>query len=350
MAPGKGPDVRSLRNPADRRLRQQGRRAVGRRRGAGRGAPRRAAPGRILTRPGPADPGPRRAGGPLSLRWWPRTMQALALRVLHVWNRTADRELSLIAAGVAFFGFLAIFPGMAAVIAIWGFASDPGVIRGQVALLQDVLPPAAYDLVLTQVEGLLAQNSQRGLGWATVVSVLLALWSARAGIAALMQGINAIHGTPARNGIWAAVLAFLTTLALVALALAALALMVVAPVVIVFLPLGRVEAASLTAANLGLGLLTVTVAISILYQIGPNSAAHRRPPLLSRGLGLALVLWVAVSKGLVLYLTNFPSYNQVYGSIGAVAALLLWFYLSAYAILLGAAVDAERAQRRGRRQ
>jgi membrane protein len=65
---------------------------------------------------------------------------------------------------------------------------------------------------------------------------------------------------------------------------------------------------------------------------------------------VALLLWAAVSRGLVLYLTNFASYNQIYGSIGAVAALLLWFYLSAYAVLLGAAVDAERARRRVRRQ
>ncbi len=286
--------------------------------------------------------------GPLSLRWWPRTARAAFLRFLHVWNRTATRELSLIAAGVAFFGFLAIFPAMASVIALWGFLSDPAVIRAEIALLQDVLPRDAFSLVAAQVEALMAANN-RSLGWTTLFSVLLALWSARAGIGALIQGINAIHGHPQRGGLWSYALAFLMTLALVGLVLAALGLMVVGPVAIAFLTVDRYNALALELMNLGLGLLLVVVAIAILYHVGPNSEYRWRPPLLSRGLVVALVLWMAVSRGLVIYLTNFPSYNQVYGSIGAVAALLLWFYLSAYAILLGAAVDAERARRRGRR-
>lgn len=285
---------------------------------------------------------------PRRLRW-PRPLRAMGLRVLHVWNRTADRDMSLIAAGVAFFGFLAIFPAMTAIITLWSLLSDPSVIRAEVALLVDVLPPEAFALVASQVEALLVANSG-SIGWATVLSTLLALWSARAGIEALIQGINSIHGHPQRNGLWQAALALLMTLALVALVLAALGLLVVGPVVIAFLPLGRAEALALELTNLGLGLLLVVAAIAILYHVGPNSEYRRRPPLLSRGLFVALVLWVLVSRGLVLYLTNFPSYNRVYGSIGAVAALLLWFYLSAYAILIGAAVDAERAARRARRQ
>lgn len=278
---------------------------------------------------------------------WP--IKALVLRLLHIWNRMSDRELSLIAAGVAFFGFLAIFPAMAAVIALWGFASDPEVIRAQVDLLVDVLPRDAFNLVSAQVDALLATNN-RSFGWATILSTLLALWSARAGISALMQGINAIHGYPARNGFVHVALAFVLTLTLIAVALLALAITVVVPVVIAHLPIAREQAWTLELVNLGLGLLLVSIAVATLYHLGPNVAGRPRTPILSRGLLVALVIWAAVSRGLVIYLTNFGSYNQVYGSIGAVAALLLWFYLSAYAILLGAAVDAERASRRTRRQ
>ncbi len=282
-------------------------------------------------------------------RWLSWSLQALVLRVLHVINRMSDRELSLIAAGVAFFGFLAVFPAIAAVIALWGFAADPSAIRAEVALLADVLPADAFRLISAQVDALLAANN-RNFGWTTLISTVLALWSARAGIAALIQGINAIHGYPQRNSLAHTALAFLLTLALIGLVLLALALLVVVPVAIAFLPLGPADAWALELANFGLGLLMVTGIVAILYHIGPNRSTRPRPPLLSRGLLIALLLWAAVSRGLVLYFTNFASYNQVYGSIGAVAALLLWFYFSAYAILLGAAVDAERAQRRTRRQ
>ncbi len=304
--------------------------------------------------PDPPPPPPKarrslRVAGLYGARWLSWPVRALILRVLHVWNRMSDRELGLIAAGVAFFGFLAVFPGIAALIALWGFAADPAVIRAEVQLLAEVLPADAFSLVSGQVDALLAANN-RSFGWATLVSTLLALWSARAGISALVQGINAIHGYPQRDTLSHTALAMLLTVILIALVMLALTLTVVAPVVIAFLPLGRVEAWALDLTNLGFGLVLVTATIAILYHTGPNRADHPRPPILSRGLFVALLLWATVSRGLVLYLTNFASYNQIYGSIGAVAALLLWFYLSAYAVLLGAAVDAERARRRGRRQ
>ena len=266
-------------------------------------------------------------------------------RAYGVWLRTADRELSLMAAGVAFFGFLALFPALAAVIAIWGFAADPGVIRREVALLADVLPADAFSLLSGQVEALLSTNN-RQLGWTTVVSTLLALWSARAGVDALIRGLNAIHDLPARNGVQHLAQALLLTLALVALALAAMALGVVVPLVLTLMRLDTGQVVTLELLNLGLVLVLVVLAIGVIYRLGPNHHAASRVPLFSRGLILALVLWAAVSRGLVIYLANFGSYNQIYGSIGAVVALMLWFYLSAYAILLGAAVDAERANRR----
>lgn len=260
-----------------------------------------------------------------------------------IYARTQDRELALIAAGVAFFGFLAVFPALAAVIAVWGFAADPSAIRSQLVLARDYLPPEAFALLQDQIETLLAVNS-RDLGWTTVLSTLVALWSARAGVAALIRGLNAIHGLPVRGGVWHILQAIVLTAVLVALVLSAMALAVVSPFVIAFLPLGPWAAFALEGANLALGLVLVVAAIGAVYRLAPNREG-RPPPLFTRGLLVAVVLWAAASRGLVIYLTNFASYNQVYGSIGAVAALLLWFYLSAYAVLLGAAVDAERQAR-----
>ena len=269
------------------------------------------------------------------LRWTWRFLYGL-------WARTDRAELGLIAAGVAFFGFLAIFPAIAAVIAIWGFAADPVVLREQIAPLQQFLPGDAYLLLSGQVEALIASNSST-LGLSTLLSLLFALWSARAGVAALIRGLNAIHRLPNRLGMWHQLRALVLTLVLVVLALSAMLAAVAGPLAIRLLPVGPWQALLLEGANLLLGFLFVTLAIGLIYRLGPNAA--KAPQQVTRGLFIALMLWALVSRGFVLYLANFNTYNQVYGSIGAIAALLMWFYLSAYAVLLGAAYDAENKTR-----
>ena len=280
--------------------------------------------------------------GTTRMRWLsiPPNRVAFALRL---YRRTEQAELGLISAGVAFFGFLAIFPAVAAIIAIWGTAFDPNVIRTQTELLKGFLPPEAYGLLLSQVEGLLAVRGSQ-LGWTTLLSTLLALWSARAGVAALIRGLNAIHYLPNRPGGHHQLRAILVTLILISLALAAMIVTVVTPFLINLLPLNLDDTFWLHYANLGLGLLLLVLCIGIAYRAGPNYTA-KRPPFFSLGLLLAVVLWAASARGFMIYLANFPSYNRVYGSIGAVAILLIWLYVSAYTVLLGSAFDAERNRR-----
>jgi membrane protein len=259
-----------------------------------------------------------------------------------LWARTDRAELGLIAAGVAFFGFLAIFPALAAVIAIYGFVSDPLVLRSQIEPLRQFLPGDAFAVLSGQVEALIASNSST-LGLSTALSLAVALWSARAGVAALIRGLNAIHHLPNRMGMWHQLRAIVLTLLLVVLALSAMVAALAGPLAIRYLPIGRVQALALEGANMLLGFLFVTLAIGLIYRLGPNAA--KAPRLFTRGLFIALGLWALVSRGFVLYLANFNTYNEVYGSIGAIAALLMWFYLSAYAVLLGAAYDAENRVR-----
>lgn len=260
------------------------------------------------------------------------------------YRRTEQAELDLIAAGVAFYAFLAIFPAAAAVIAIWGFLFDPNVIRQEVALIAGFLPPDAYTLINTQVEALLAVNTS-SLGWATLLSTLFALWSARAGVAALIRGLNAIHHLPNRSGHWHQLRAIVLTFIIVGLVLAALVLAVVLPLIFAYMPFAEQYSGALAKSNLLWGLMAGAMAVGLAYRLGPNYPTHR-PPLLSWGLLVALILWFLATRGFMLYLANFPSYNRVYGSIGAVAALLMWLYVSAYAVLLGAAVDAELSRRK----
>lgn len=260
------------------------------------------------------------------------------------YRRTEQAELDLIAAGVAFYGFLAIFPAAAAVIAIWGFVSEPSVIRQEMELLRPVLPPDVFALIKVQVEGLMALNSST-FGMTTVLSTAVALWSARAGIAALIRGLNAIHQRPNRSGHWHQLRAVSLTFVLLGLVLAALVLSVVLPLIMAVLPLGSYGFIALRGMNTALGIGLGILAMALAYRLGPNHGPSR-PPLLSWGLLVAVALWVLATRGFMSYLENFPSYNRIYGSIGAVAALMMWLYVSAYAVLLGAAVDAERHRQR----
>ena len=206
-------------------------------------------------------------------RWLPLPPKLIAI-ILRLYRRTEQAELGLIAAGVVFFGFLAIFPALAAIIAIWGTVNDPHVIRTQVDLLKGVLPPDAFRLVTAQVEGLLSIRGP-SLGWTTLLSTLIALWSARAGVAALIRGLNAIYHLPNRSGAWHQVQALVLTLMLVSLALAALVMSVIAPLVIGNLPLNFDDAVWLHRANLALALLILVMSVGIAYRFGPNHTTTR---------------------------------------------------------------------------
>lgn len=253
-------------------------------------------------------------------------------------------NLQLISAGVAFFCFLAIFPALAAVIAIWGFVADPAVIIVQLETIQDFLPAEAFDLLQAQVNALIAANDST-LGWATTISLAVALWSARAGVAAIIQGINAIFGVPDRSGVGHLLLSILLTLVLVAVVLVALLAVIVVPLVLAFVPLGPIESTLIWLAKWSVSPLIIIFGTGLIYRYGPN-LKRRRPGWVTHGLGVALAIWLVASVAFSFYLTNFHTYNQVYGSIGAVIALLMWFYISAYAVLIGAALNATIADRR----
>lgn len=257
----------------------------------------------------------------------------------------AESKLGLISAGVAFFSMLAIFPAVAAVIALFGYFADPQIILGQVQLLAEFVPAEAFDILNAQVRALIAANVS-ALGWASVISTLAALWSARAGVAALMEGLNATHRADDRGGVGHILASILLTLILVGVALVALAATIVVPILLAVVPLGPFFTLAVGIAKWVISLAVVLFGVGLAYRYGPNRGASRSP-WISPGLLLAVALWAAVSVGFSYYIANFASYNRVYGSIGAVIALLMWFYISAYVILLGAALNAELERHAG---
>lgn len=269
----------------------------------------------------------------------------LALRVSgRVFVRLGQRNVGLISAGVAFFSILAIFPGLAAVIALFGFLADPAVISEQMGLLREFAPDEAYRLLNAQVTALLSAN-QSTLGWATLISTAAALWSARAGVAALQRGLNAIYGADNRTTFWQALSALGLTMALVAVVLVALLAVIVVPIALSLIPLGPLTGPALAVVPWIVALAVLVLGLGLMYRYGPNHGptddGRGHPRRVVPGVVLAMVVWAVASIGFSYYLKNFGSYNEVYGSIGAVIALLMWFYIGAYVVLLGACLNAE---------
>lgn len=262
-----------------------------------------------------------------------------------VFSKIDDWNLSLISAGVAFYGLFALFPAIAAVIALWGLVADPIVVDEQIGLMEDFLPQDAYGLIDTQIDTLTSTTSTT-LGWATALSILAALWSTRAGVSALMRGLNAIYGTPNRKS-WRHYMAALSlTGVLVGVALVALTMVVVTPLVLAFLPLGTFTTLALSFARWVIAVGVLLVGLAIVYRYGPNRTCVRMR-WLTPGSLLVLVLWAGASIAFSFYLSNFGNYNEVYGSIGAVIALLMWLYISAFLVLLGAGLNVELEARAG---
>ncbi|EAR52503.1 ribonuclease BN [Oceanicola granulosus HTCC2516] len=270
-------------------------------------------------------------------RWW-KAMKSVAVEI-------GEKNLGLIAAGCAFFGIVAIFPAIGAIIAIFGLVADPAIVSAQLQLMEEFIPAEAYKLFSEQINALLAARTDQ-LGWTSLLSLMIALWSARLGVASIMQGLNAIHGQPNRGGLRQIMVALLLTVSLIGVSVASLLLVVIAPIVFSFLQLGAAAAWLLEALRWLVALFILLAGLGILYRFGPNARGDR-PSWVSPGAVLAVVLWLAASVGFSLYLANFGRYNEVYGSIGAVIALLIWLYISAFLVLLGAALNA--ALRRLRR-
>jgi membrane protein len=267
--------------------------------------------------------------------------------VLSTYETASDRAIGLTAAGVAFYGMLALFPGLAAVIAIWGLVADPHVLLDQLEILRGILPADVFSLVETQITTL--ANAHTGqLGWAGLLSTLLAIWSARSGVAAMILALNRLHGRRNRSSLRHYLMAFGLTLALVIGAIVTLSAIVIAPIVLAFVPLGPAAALGIEVIRWLAAIFVLMAGLSLLYRFGPNPAQTTRARWVTPGAILAVFLWGLASYGFSLYLTNFGNYNEVYGSIGAAIALLTWLYISAYLILLGAVLNLELAQLRHR--
>ena len=260
--------------------------------------------------------------------------------LLRVKDQIKKDRLSIIAAGVAFYGLLAVFPGLIALVALYGLAFDPHQVEQQIGALRGFLPPEAADLLLTQLSDLTSTDST-ALSVGAIGGLLLALWSASAGMRTLMEALNIAYNEEEKRGFISFYgTALLLTLAAIVGTVIAIALVVAAPIVLGLLGLDETMKWLATAVGALILMATMMLGLAVTYRYAP-SRDKPRWRWVSWGAVIATVLWVVGSVLFSLYVTRFGNYNETYGSVGAIVILLMWFLLSSYAVLIGAEVNAE---------
>ncbi|HEX5768981.1 MAG TPA: YihY/virulence factor BrkB family protein [Burkholderiales bacterium] len=263
---------------------------------------------------------------------------------LDITRRVKDQikrdRLSIIAAGVAFYALLAIFPGLVALVAMYGLFADPAQIERHVAPLSGILPPEAAKIVLTQLHDLVSTN-RGALGLGAIAGLLVALWSASSAVRTLMEALNVAYDEEERRGLvrFYGTALILTVGGVIAVILA-IGLVVGLPAVLNFIGLSSLLETVVSLARWPILALLAIVAFAVIYRYGP-SRAQPRWRWVSWGATIAVALWIVGSALFSLYVTRFGNYNETYGAAGAVVILLMWFLLSSYAILIGAEINAE---------
>jgi membrane protein len=273
---------------------------------------------------------------------WPKDIPAPGWKdiLLRVKDQIKQDRLSIIAAGVAFYGLLAVFPGLIALVALYGLAFDPQQVQQQVGALRGFLPPEAADVLLAQLSDLTSTDST-ALGVGAIGGLLLALWSASAGMRTLMEALNVAYDEEEKRGfIRFYGTALLLTLAAIVGTVIAIALVVALPVALKFLGLSDALSWLVSVAGALVLVVLMLMGLAVAYRYGP-SRDQPRWRWVSWGAAIATVLWVVGSVLFSIYVTRFGNYNETYGSVGAVVILLMWFLLSSYAVLIGAEVNAE---------
>ena len=255
--------------------------------------------------------------------------------------------VGLVAAGMAFYAVLALFPGVTALVSIYGLFADPQTVQNQLALLADVMPPEAFELLDDRV-GALTQNGKQTLSVAALVGVLLSVWGSTKGVRAFIGAMNIAYGEDERRSlIRLNLLAIALTACLLVLAGVALVTVVMIPVLLELLPLTSTQNWLVAVLRWPVIAVFFVATLAMLYRYAP-AREHARWSWLPLGSVLAVALWLVASIAFSVFLRNFGNYDQVYGSLGAVVALLMWFWLSSYAIVLGAELNAE-SERQTRR-
>jgi membrane protein len=247
-------------------------------------------------------------------------------------------QVPLLAAGVAFYTLLSLFPAIIAGVSIYGLVADPQTVRDQIDKLTEMLSPSTAELLSDQIKQITG-SAGGALGFATVVGILTALWSASSGMKALITGVNlAYDETETRKFAKLRGLALVLTLgAMVLLAVAGATIAGFPPIandlpVVLQWVLGILRFVFLAAL--------VIAGLAVLYRYAPDRDEPRWT-WVSWGSGVATLLWIVASIGFSVYANSFGNYNKTYGALAGIIILMFWLFLTAYVVLFGAELNTE---------
>jgi membrane protein len=264
--------------------------------------------------------------------WWQVVRRAF--------KEASDDHVPMLAGGVAFFAFLAVFPALIAALTLYGLVADPAQVARQIESLAGALPEDARPILVDQLNAV-AAASNGALTIGLIISLLAALWSASSGTGNLVQAVNIAYDEDETRGfIKLRAIALALTLGAMVFVMVTLTLVAVLPPLLEALQLGVVGTVVAQIVRWGLLLALIIIALAVVYRIAPDRDAPRIS-WVSTGAVVAAALWILGSLGFSLYVNNFGSYNKTYGALAGVVVLMLWLFLTSYIVLLGAEINAE---------
>jgi membrane protein len=258
--------------------------------------------------------------------------------LLRVYQGISDDRILANAAAVTFYVLLAIFPGIAALVSIYGLFTNPGSIASSLGSLSGVLPGGAVSVIHEQLVRLTSKGGG-SLSIGFVIGLLTALWSANGGIKGLFDALNAVYEEKEqRSFLRLTAISFVFTLATLTLAIVALAAIIVFPIVLHHLP--GVIGLIFDIARWPALLVLVAVVLAFVYRYGP-SRTEPRWRWITWGSAFAALAWLAASGLFAWYAANFGTFNKTYGSLGAVVGFMMWIWISSIVVLIGGKLNAE---------
>ncbi|MFL5267722.1 MAG: YihY/virulence factor BrkB family protein [Stellaceae bacterium] len=260
--------------------------------------------------------------------------------ILRVYRGISENRILLVAAGVTFYALLAIFPGIAALISIYGLFANPASVASHLDTMTNVAPGGAIDLLREEMTRLASQGGTT-LGVSFLVGLAISLWTANSGVKAIFDALNIVYGEDEkRSFLKLNVVTLFVTLGIVAFILLTLAAVVAIPVVLTFIPLPEVIALVVGIGRWPILFALVTMALAVLFKYGP-SRTEPRWRWITWGSASAAIVWLAASALFSWYVANFGSYNKTYGSLGAVIGFMTWIWISIIVVLVGGKLNAE---------
>ncbi|RZL84334.1 MAG: YihY/virulence factor BrkB family protein [Sphingomonas sp.] len=259
---------------------------------------------------------------------------------VRTWKETGDDNISLLAAGVAFYSFLAFVPMLAAIVLVYGIVADPADVAGHFEALTRILPTDAAKIVADQMKSMTetpVTRSTVGL----IIAILLAIYGAMRGATSVIGALNVTYDErETRNFLRTTGLSFAFTLGAVLVAIIAMLAISAMSLIgtVIHLP---AFAAPLVTGGLWLGTALVASAlVAVVYRYGPDRQ-DARWTWLTPGAVFASVVALLATFLFGLYVSHFAGYNATYGALGAVVSFLMWLYVTAFVVLLGAELNAE---------